>query len=133
MKIGVSVKGKNQDSLLDERFARCEYFQVYETDTGDIKLLENMAKLEGGGAGIAATMQLMDEKVDVIITGDLGLNALSLMKKEGIKAYMCEELPIGEVIEKYKKGELKEINVLGPSHCGEGNRLGKYSENSSYK
>ena len=54
MKIGISVKGKNKDSLLDKRFGRCEYFQIHDTDTGEIKVLENEAKLASSGAGIAA-------------------------------------------------------------------------------
>ena len=54
MKIGISVKGKNNDSLLDKRFGRCEYFQIHDTDTGEIKVLENEAKLASSGAGIAA-------------------------------------------------------------------------------
>ena len=118
MKIGVSVKGKNKDSLLDKRFGRCEYFQIHDTDTGEIKVLENEAKLASGGAGIAASNQLIDEKVDVIITGNLGPNAFDLMKKEGIKAYKCESMAVSSVLEKYNNGELQEIVMSGSTHHG---------------
>ena len=118
MKIGISVKGKNNDSLLDKRFGRCEYFQIHDTDTGEIKVLENEAKLASGGAGIAASNQLIDEKVDVIITGNLGPNAFGLMKKEGIKVYKCESMAVSSVLEKYNNGELQEIVMSGSAHHG---------------
>ncbi|WP_077368621.1 NifB/NifX family molybdenum-iron cluster-binding protein [Anaerosalibacter sp. Marseille-P3206] len=118
MKICISASGKNKDSLLDKRFGRCEYFQIHDTDTEEIKVLENEAKLASGGAGIAASNQLIDEKVDVIITGNLGPNAFELIEKEGIKAYKCEDIAVSEVLKKYNNDELQEITMSGPAHHG---------------
>lgn len=118
MKIGISATGKNKDSLLDERFGRCEYFQIYNTTSGEIKVIENKAKSVSGGAGIAASNQLIDEKVDVIITGSLGPNAFDLIEKEGIKAYKCESIAISSVLKKYNNGELQEINMPGSAYHG---------------
>ena len=121
MKIGISASGKNVDSLLDVRFGRCEYFQIHDTNTGEIKILENEGKSARGGAGIAASNQLIDEKVDVIITGNLGPNAFELIEKEGIKAYKCEDMPVKLALDKYKNDELEEITTSGPAHHGGSN------------
>ena len=118
MKICISASGKNNDSLLDVRFGRCEYFQIHDTDTGEIKVVENEAKSASGGAGIAASNQLINENVDVIITGNLGPNAFGLIKKEGIKAYKCESMAVSLALEKYNNGELQEITMSGPAHHG---------------
>ena len=40
MKICISASGKNNDSLLDVRFVDNEYFQIHDTDTGEIKVLK---------------------------------------------------------------------------------------------
>ena len=121
MKIVISATGKTNESLLDKRFGRCEYFQIHDTKTGEVKFLENIGQNASGGAGIAASNQLIDEKVDVIITGNLGPNAFELIEKAGIKAYKCESLAVSEVLQRYNKGELEEINMSGPAYHG-GNR-----------
>ncbi|NLP46413.1 MAG: diguanylate cyclase [Epulopiscium sp.] len=118
MKIAISTTGKNSDSVLDMRFGRCEYFQIYDTKAGKIIILENKGRLSSGGAGIAASNQLIDEKVDVIITGNLGPNAFELIAAEGIKAYKCKSIAINSVLEKYNNGELEEITISGPAHHG---------------
>ena len=121
MKIGISASGKNIDSLLDKRFGRCDYFQIHDTNNGEIKILENKGKSASGGAGIAASNQLIDENVDVVITGNLGPNAFELIEKEGIKAYKCEEIAVSKALEKYNNGELQEIKMSGPAYHGGSN------------
>lgn len=118
MKIAISATGKTIENLLDMRFGRCEYFQIHDTESGEIKVLENRGLNSGEGAGIAAANQLIDEKVDAIITGSLGPNAFELIKKTGIKAYKCGNIPINSILEKYKNMELKEIELSGPAHHG---------------
>jgi len=116
MKIAISSTGKTSESSLDMRFGRCEYFQIHDTETGEIKILNNKGLNASGGAGIAASNQLIDEKVDVIITGNLGPNAFELIEKVGIKAYKCGNISISSILEKYNEGELEEIKMSGPSH-----------------
>lgn len=118
MKIGISAKGKTLDSLLDERFGRCEYFLIYDREDEKINVLENKGQTATGGAGIVAAQQLIDEKVDIIITGNLGPNAYELIDKAKIKAYKCKGMPISSVIEKYDNSELLEIKESGPAHHG---------------
>ncbi|WP_373898638.1 NifB/NifX family molybdenum-iron cluster-binding protein [Haloimpatiens sp. FM7315] len=118
MKIAISSMGKTKEDLLDIRFGRCEYFQIYNTENKEIIILENKGLNASGGAGIAAANQLIEEKVNVVVTGKLGPNAFDIIDKEGIKAYSCDSLKIIKVMEYYNKGELKEIKMAGPSHQG---------------
>lgn len=118
MKIVISATGKINESLLDMRFGRCEYFQIHDTESGEVKILENKGQNSSAGAGIAASNQLIEEKVDVIITGNLGPNAFELIEKAGIKAYKCGNITISSVLEKYNDGKLEEIKISGPAHHG---------------
>lgn len=118
MKIAISANGKNLSDLLDKRFGRCELFQVYDTETKEINILQNKGNQASGGAGIAAANQMLDENIEVIITGNLGPNAFDIIKENSIKAYTCECLSIEDILKKYDQKELKEITVCGPKHQG---------------
>lgn len=118
MKIALSSVGKTLEDSLDSRFGRCKYFLIYDTDNDELKTIENEGQSAGGGAGIAAAQQIIDEAVDVVITGNLGPNAYDLIKGSEIKAYKGENISCNLLIERYNKGELKEINAAGPSHKG---------------
>lgn len=118
MKIALSATGQNKECLLDKRFGRCDYFIIYNTDTGEYKAIGNNGVSSGGGAGIAAASQVIEENVSVIITGSLGPNAYELVEKSGIKAYSCEALPVFRVIEMFQKNQLSEISNAGNAHHG---------------
>lgn len=122
MKIAISATGKSDNDLLDMRFGRCEYFQIHDTENGEFNAIENKGQMSGGGAGIAAAQQIIDEKVDAIITGNLGPNAFKLIEKSGIKTYRSGNIVISSAVEKYKNGELEEIEIAGEAHQGMGHQ-----------
>lgn len=121
MKIGISCTGKKLEDLMDVRFGRCEYFQIHDTESAQVKVLENEGKSSGGGAGIAAAQQIINEDVDAIITGHLGPNAFEIIEKSGVKVYKCESISIKLVLQKYKNNELQELKEAGKAHNGMGN------------
>jgi predicted Fe-Mo cluster-binding NifX family protein len=118
MKIAISAKGKITDDLMDMRFGRCEYFQIHDTELKAVKVLENKGQLASGGAGIVAANKLIDENIDVIITGNLGPNAFELVEKSDIKAYRCDSTSIKSALDKYNNNELQEIKIAGVAHHG---------------
>jgi len=118
LKIVISAEGKTIENLLDIRFGRCEYFQIHDTESGEVKILENKGQNCSGGAGFVAANQLIVQKVDIIITGNLGPNAFEIIEKAGIIAYKCENVDISLVLEKYNKSELEEIKMSGPAYHG---------------
>lgn len=118
MKIGISSTGQTLADLLDPRFGRCEYFQIYDTNTQLISAVRNRGQEASGGAGISASNQLAEESVDIIITGSLGPNAFEIIQKSGIKAYSCQPIPVSEALKKFEAGDLKLIDISGPAHKG---------------
>ena len=120
MKIAISAKGKITDDLIDMRFGRCEHFQIHDTELKVVKVLENKGESASGGAGIVAANKLIDENVDVIITGNLGPNAFKIIDVSDIKSYKCDSdtTSIKEALEKYNNNELEEIKIAGAAHHG---------------
>lgn len=118
MKIAVSATGQNKENLLDRRFGRCDYFLIYNIETGDFQAIPNSGVSSGGGAGIAAASQVIEENVSAIITGNLGPNAFELLEKAGVKAYGSEVLPVFRVVELFQKNQLLEITSARKAHHG---------------
>lgn len=118
MKIAISSAGKNKENLLDRRFGRCEYFQIYDTENEEYRAVSNDGAISGQGAGIAAANQLIEENVDAIITGNLGPNAFELIEKAEIAAYSCEAVPVFKAVDLFSKKELMTIGSAGKPHHG---------------
>ena len=80
--------------------------------------MENTAKDQMGGAGIIAGEIVAKQKVDAIITVNLGPRAFSVFEQFGMKIYQGEG-KIKEVVQQFSKGKLKELtNATGPQHKG---------------
>jgi len=118
MNIAVSSMGKDLNSMMDVRFGRCNYFVIYDTEGGLVKAIENKGQMSGGGAGIAAAQQIIDEDVDVVITGNMGPNAFNLFKNSDIKVYRCGSIKVETAVQLFKEGKLEELTQAGPAHSG---------------
>jgi predicted Fe-Mo cluster-binding NifX family protein len=118
MKICISSKGDSVDSIMDPRFGRAAYFVITDIDTMESEIIENLAAASGGGAGIASGQMMADKGVEAVITGNVGPNAMNVLKAAKIEIYRGESASVQENIEKYKKGLLEKINTTVPSHSG---------------
>jgi predicted Fe-Mo cluster-binding NifX family protein len=123
MKICISSTGKDLDAVVDQRFGRCQYFLIVDTDTMKVKTISNEGLLSSGGAGIQAAQVVTKEEVSSVITGNIGPNAFQILQAAGIEVYTGVEGTIKEAIEKYKKEKLKETSSANvKSHSGIGGR-----------
>ena len=112
MKIAISSTGKTLESEVDSKFGRCKYFLIIEIENKkikDFKVVENTAKAQSGGAGISAGEIIANQKVDSIITVNLGPRAFSIFDQFKIKVYHGEG-KIKEVVEDFANGKLKELS-----------------------
>ncbi len=121
MKIAISSTGKTLESDVDARFGRCNYFLIVEIEDNkikDFKAIENTGKDQMGGAGITAGQIVANEKVDAIITTNLGPRAFSIFEQFKIKAYQGQG-EIKDVMQDFIKGKSKELtNANSPQHVG---------------
>ena len=121
MKIAISSTGKTLESAVNARFGRCQHFLIVEIENKkvkNIKVVENTAKAQMGGAGITAGEIVANEKVDAVITTNLGPRAFSVFGQLGIRVYSGQG-KIKDVVQYLIKGKLKELtNATGPQHVG---------------
>jgi len=121
MKIAISSTGKNLESEIDARFGRCSYFLIVEIKDNkikDFKAIKNTAKVQMGGAGIAAAQLVANQEVEAIITVNLGPRAFSVFEQFKMKIYQGKG-KIKKAVENFIENKLKEItNSTGPQHMG---------------
>ena len=120
MKICISSSGNSAESAMDPRFGRAAYFVIADTDTMECEVLENAAAVSGGGAGITSGQMMVNKGVKAVVTGNMGPNAMNVLKAADIEIYRGAAISVKENIEKFKKGLLEKINTTVPSHYGMG-------------
>jgi predicted Fe-Mo cluster-binding NifX family protein len=81
--------------------------------------ISNESSNTSGGAGIQAAQTLAKAGVEVVVTGNVGPNAYQTLSAAGIKVITGANGIVKDVIEKYKKGELKNSDSANvSSHFG---------------
>jgi predicted Fe-Mo cluster-binding NifX family protein len=110
MKIAISSTGPDPDAQVDLRFGRCRYFVLVDDKGENFEFLDNQAAASSGGAGIQAAQMIVDAGVKAAITGNIGPNAINVLKAAGIKAYHCGPGTVLKALLKYKDGSLQETS-----------------------
>jgi len=126
IKICISAKGSGLDAFLDPRFGRAEFFLIVDNKGELIKAVKNTGIQAMHGAGVTAAQAVVDEKVDAVITGNVGPNASMVLNASGIKIFNGNPgMIIKDVIKEYQAGKLREVTKILPSHSGFGPGLGQ--------
>lgn len=82
MLIAVTSSGDSLDSLVNEKFGRCQYFIIVNADTMKYEVVPNPAENAQGGAGPKAAEVLVNKGVNVLLTGHVGDKAEEALKKD---------------------------------------------------
>jgi len=102
MKIAISSTGNSLESLLDQRFGRCAFFVVYDTENKAMEFIPNPNKDIEEGAGTASVQLVASKDVSKIIAGEFGIKIKSLL--DSLKIQMIipgeAELKIKNIIER---------------------------------
>jgi predicted Fe-Mo cluster-binding NifX family protein len=106
MKIAISAFGQDLESTIDERFGRCRYFIVVETDDMRYDVVENTNADLSTSAGIQSASLVASKGVEAVITGNCGPKAMQVFAATTIKVILGQHGVIKDVVEKFKRGEL---------------------------
>ena len=108
MKIAVTASGPDLDSQVESRFGRCQYFIIVDTDTLEYEAIRNPNVQAGGGAGIQSAQMMVENDVEVVLTGNCGPNAFRVFSQAGIKIVTGVSGLVRESVEKFKSGAISE-------------------------
>ena len=99
MKVAITSSGSTADSLLDQRFGRCAYFAIYDTDSKDLSFIENPNLNAAEGAGPASVSLVANQKVSKIISGEFGFKIKGMLNDLHIQMVMLkEEKTIADIV-----------------------------------
>lgn len=101
MKIAITSTGNSLDSAIDERFGRCAYFVVYDTESKAIEFIPNLNKEAEEGAGPASVQIVSSRNVNKIVSGEFGMKIKSLLDSLKIQMIVIKDSQkkISEIIE----------------------------------
>ena len=117
MKIAVSASGTDLTSPVDPRFGRAAYFVLVESETGEAEAHDNAQNLNAvQGAGIQAGQTVARLGAKVLITGNVGPKAFSVLQQAGIEVLLAGEGTVEEAVAKWKAGSLESCSA--PSKPG---------------
>jgi predicted Fe-Mo cluster-binding NifX family protein len=125
VKICVTAAGNTLDAAVDPRVGRAAYFVIVDSETMALEAVPNTAAGAMSGAGIQAAQTIASKGVNALITGNVGPNAFQALASAGIKIVVGASGTVREVIEKYKRGELRETSASTVGgHFGRGRGMG---------
>jgi len=112
MKIAISSNEKTENSKVSDRFARSEFFIIYDHEDLSFTAIENTAKKAGSGAGGKAVKILGDLNVDIVLVPELGPKALEALQAFEIKSFQYpREKTVREVLYLYFEKKLPELFI----------------------
>jgi len=91
MKVAITSTGNNLESKLDQRFGRCAFFVIYDTDTKGMEFIPNPNKEAQEGAGPASVQLVASKKAEKIISGEFGIKIKSLLDSLKIQMIVYKE------------------------------------------
>lgn len=111
MRIAIPARQNSLDSAIDERFGRAKGFIVYDTDTETYMWVNNQQSFQSTqGAGIQSAKNVIDSGAEVLIAGNVGPKAYSILSASDIEIYICDVMPVSQAIAQYKAGKLKKAS-----------------------
>jgi len=90
------------------------------------EVVSNPGVIARGGAGITAAQRIADKDVDVLITGNVGPNAVRVLGTTKTKIFLCPfNTKVKEAFSMWKNNKLTEIKESSvPGHFGMGQGMG---------
>jgi predicted Fe-Mo cluster-binding NifX family protein len=100
MKIAITSTGDNSKSKMDNRFGRCSYFAIYDTELEQTEYLLNPAKENPEGAGPASVQFIASKGVKRIISGEFGGKVKDILNSLKIQMiiHAQPDISVGEIL-----------------------------------
>lgn len=127
MKIAITTLNKSLDSKIDTRFGRAQNFLILNKEGELEKTVPNPGFQAEKSAGQQAVNALTSEGIDILITGNIGASAFSLLNQAGVQIFTAPAgIKASQAFKKYKNDELNQAEEgTGPPKRGRRERHGQ--------
>ncbi len=91
MIIAVTASEKDPNSIINNRFGRCSFFYIYDTDKKEGFFIDNTQNINAAhGAGIQAAQIIVNNNTENLITINVGPKAFKVLNNANIKTYQAD-------------------------------------------
>ncbi|MBC7107370.1 MAG: NifB/NifX family molybdenum-iron cluster-binding protein [Methanomassiliicoccales archaeon] len=105
MKICIPTMGyRGMREMVGEHFGKVPTYTIIDTETNEIKVIENTSE-HRGGVGLPPEL-IKKAGADAILVSGLGMRALEMFKKLGIRVYTGAHGTVEETLAMFKQGKL---------------------------
>jgi predicted Fe-Mo cluster-binding NifX family protein len=112
-----TLDGKGLLSEISMHFGKSPYFTLIKFENGEIKeinVIESIGKHKGGSKTPAEI--ILDSNADVLICGNLGSKAVSMLRNSGLEVYSGASGKVKDILKEWKMGNLA---VADENSCNE--------------
>jgi len=111
MKIVVTSYGETLSSQVDKSFGRANWFIVVDDQTGKFEAHSNSRNVNAAqGAGTQAGQSVAELGAEVLLTGNVGPNAMKTLQAASVRVFAVKgEMTVEEAIARWKEGGLEEV------------------------
>jgi predicted Fe-Mo cluster-binding NifX family protein len=110
MKICIpTVDNKGVESTISSHFGQSLFFMIIDDETNDMRTAENTAKGgHQGSAGPTPGQLIVEQEVDAVLCGGLGVRAVRMFEEAGIHVFNQASGTVADAMKAYKEGKLPE-------------------------
>lgn len=119
MIVCLTAERPEPDSPMDRAFGRAKYFLFADSANGSWETAANEPSAHG--AGVQAAQTVADRGASVLITGNVGPNAMKGLQAAGVRVFSASGIRVSDALQLYEEGALTEI--LSPTTAGHGGNL----------
>lgn len=104
----ISAQNPSMESPVDGRFGRSPWLIRMDTSSGQWQAYENPGAAQSGGAGVAAAQFAIDQKVNIVISGDFGPHAANAFHAANVemRLFTAEVITVRQAIDGLAGGKL---------------------------
>ncbi len=111
MIVAITSTGNSFYSKVSEKFGRCSYFIIVDTQTLKFQCIENAGEQAESGAGPKAAELIINKRVSVLLTGHTGDKAEAALKKGNIKIFdhLTGNITVREALDNFLSKQKQEL------------------------
>ena len=107
MRIAISAEGAGLDAEVAHKFGTSQYLLIVDLETMAFEAVANPGATAQRGAGMQAVVLVISRDVEAVLTGYCSPAVQRQLSAVGIEVWAGVSGTVKEVVEKYKRGDLK--------------------------
>jgi len=110
-KIIICANDANAESMVSNRFARCNFYTLYNHEDLSFSFTENQAINEMSGAGGKAAKQIASLGAEVVLVPEIGPKAFDALEAFGIEIYRYgnKDYTVRDALYEYYENKLPKL------------------------